>query len=197
MSDSTAFTKPDRPDFATMLLGRVESNTRLIYKAPISFKPELYYEHGQAVQAQLEWREEQKYRSDDGRPADPRLVPQGNPHEADVTRLEQEIKESSALAVFVAPTSDEQEEFNGRTKGMESLEKSRALMTQCFQRWEYEGEEITELTLDHLQALFPVLSQGETYSIGNTLATMSGGTPDIPKSVLESLKTRRPAATSR
>jgi hypothetical protein len=196
------------PDFMAMLDQRVASDDRPTHLAPIAFDfraiADLQLLEDELQQAEAEQRvADFQQRTIADKPGDTRMAGNVPSRVAELKarqgELIERIQESTCLAVFKAPTADQQAVLNTQSKaeGWEPPEQARRLIMLCFDHWEYRGEHVESMDSSALEKLLPRMTQGELYSLSTPLTEISGGEVALPKSALAFIKTRAPGGTRR
>lgn len=196
------------PDFMALLEQRVSNDDRPIHLAPIVFDfraiADLQMLEEELQQAEAEQRVIDFQRNHGDRPTgDTRMAGNEQPRVDELKTRQQELVEriqgATCLAVFKAPTADQQAVMNARSKaeGWEAPEQARQLILLCFDHWEYQGQTLDSLDRVALETLLPKLTQGELYALSTPLTEISGGEVALPKSALAFIKTRAPGETRR
>lgn len=196
----------DAPDFLSLLEQRVTEDTRPMHFQPIAFDfralAELEVLEGELEEARRAQRVDELNRRNGQPVGDQRMAGIVSPVatlEARQSELVEQVQRSTCLAVFQAPTADEQDKFNAQSKAENwgAPEQARRLIMISFHHWEYRGERLDYMGEAELEKLLPKLSQGELFSISTPLTHTSGGEVLLPKSALAFIKTRQLDGTQR
>jgi hypothetical protein len=190
---------PEKQDLRALIQDRKAKQSRPIIRHTFSLAPELFSDLGELrEQARLE--QSNQYDPDYTDP-DPRMgKPKAKTLADQIRDLEAEIESTSVVAVFKAPTRARQAEFNAMFQAddddpgkVSTSDLETMMILDAFQTFERNREPISadELGKPDLIDLLEALSQGETTSIATKIASVSGGTPDIPLSVRQSLNSRK------
>lgn len=178
-----------------LIQDRKSKQSRPIYRHPFTLIPELYADRTELERA-LEELPKRKEFADEGQR--PRMTPEDG-RRADLDRqladLDAQIAQATVVAVFKALSADKAAEKIAEwdKANLPPLDKARATMIECFESFDTDED----LGVDDLKDLLPTLTQGETYDVSNTLMDLSAGAIDVPKSVRQSLSSRKSGATSK
>lgn len=190
---------PEKQDLRALIQDRKAKQSRPIIRHTFSLAPELFADLGE-LREQHRLEQASQYDPDYTDP-DPRMGKTAARSLAEQIReLEAGIEATSVVAVFKAPTRARQAEFNAMFQAddddpnkVSTADLESMMILDSFQTFERNREPIPadELGKSDLVDLLDALSQGETTSIATKIASVSGGTPDIPLSVRQSLNSRK------
>ncbi len=188
-------------DYAALLAKRANANTRRLYKLPLCLDPTLYAERDAAREALREAEKEDAAQR--ARGTSPRAkMSDVNPLAAAKARLEaaeDAIRDVSIVLVVAGRTSDETvrviksqavievpddatPEQKARAEADQRFQLNRALFMDAYQ-WaeDLDGERLTDIGRDQIEALLPTLTSGEmdTLVMARNIASSA---PDFPTS---------------
>ena len=186
-------------DYAALLARRATANTRRLYKLPLCLDPTLYAERDAAREALREAEKEDAAQR--ARGTSPRAkMSDVNPLAAAKTRLEaaeDAIRDVSIVLVVAGRTSDETvrviksqavlelpddatPEQKADVEANQRFQLNRALFMDAYQ-WaeDLDGERLTDIGRDQIEALLPTLTSGEmdTLVMARNIASAA---PDFP-----------------
>ena len=188
-------------DYAALLAKRATANTRRLYKLPLCLDPTLYAERDAAREALHE--AEKADAAQRARGTSPRAkMSDVNPLAAAKTRLEaaeDAIRDASIVLVVAGRAMDETvrvinsqavielpddatPEQKADAQARQTFRLNRALFLDAYQ-WaeDLDGERLTDIGRDHIEALLPTLPSGEmdTLVMARNIASSA---PDFPTS---------------
>ena len=188
-------------DYAALLAKRATANTRRLYKLPLCLDPTLYAERDAAREALRE--AETQDAAQRARGTSPRVkmndVNQLAAAKARLEAAEDAIRDTSIVLVVAGRTSDETVrviksqavvevpddatlEQKADAQANQTFQLNRALFMDAYQ-WaeDLDGERLTDIGRDQIEALLPTLTSGEmdTLVMARNIASAA---PDFPMS---------------
>jgi len=184
----------EKQSLRALIQARAAQQARPVHRHLFTLDPELYADRLEIEQALDDLPREREFTDESQRP---RMNP-NNPRallEKQLAELDERIATASVVGVFKALTADQAAAKLAEWDASElsPLDKARATIVECFDHFDTDEE----LSKDDLEALLPTLTQGETYDVSNVLMNLSAGAIDVPKSVRQSLSSRKSGATSK
>lgn len=193
------------PDFVALVTARVQSDDRpqTFQFVPLDYRAvaELNQAEAELEQAKMLANLNDRLNTKEDSPdPDPRMA--GKPGllaHANIAELQERVDDlmqrvinSTVCVVFKAPSSDRQAVLSAEAKALEQspLQQAKVLALESFEHFEWDGQRIEELNSTHFSDLLSVMSQGEVYGISTPLTELSGGQPQLPKFVMESVSKR-------